>query len=80
MNAITIKSISPQAIARIQELAAVHRRTVEEEAADLLEKAVSENTVRAARLAAVDRIAAMTPKDVEQTDSTLIIREARDQR
>jgi plasmid stability protein len=79
MNAITIKSISPQAIARIQELAAVHHRTVEEEAADLLEKAVSESAVRAARLAAIDRIAAMTPKNVKQTDSTAIIREARDQ-
>ena len=79
MNAITVKSISAQAVARIQELAAVHHRTVEEEAADLLEKAVSESTVRAARLAAMDRIAAMTPKDVEQTDSTMIIREARDQ-
>jgi plasmid stability protein len=57
MNAITIRAISPQAIARIEELAALHRRSVEEEAADLLEKAVSG---RAARLAAIDRIAAMS--------------------
>lgn len=78
MNAITIKTISPQAIARIEELAAIHHRTVEEEAADIIEKAVAAPN-RAARLAAVDRIAAMTPKGVEQSDSTAIIREARDQ-
>jgi antitoxin FitA len=76
MNAITIRTISPQAIARLQELAAIHHRTVEEEAAAILEKVVSDRTDR---LAAIDRIAAMTPKGVEQSDSTTIIREARDQ-
>lgn len=75
MNAITIRTISAEAIARIEELAALHHRTVEEEAAAILETAVSD---RAARLAAIDRIAAMTPKGVEQSDSTAIIREARD--
>jgi plasmid stability protein len=76
MNAITIKTISPQAIARIEELAALHHRSVEEEAAAILEKAVLD---RAARLATLDRIAAMTPQGVEQSDSTTLIREARDQ-
>lgn len=75
MNAITIRTISAQTIARIEALAAVHHRTVEEEAAAILESAVSD---RAKRLAAIDRIAAMTPKGVEQSDSTAIIREARD--
>ncbi|WP_442753429.1 FitA-like ribbon-helix-helix domain-containing protein [Methylocystis sp. JAN1] len=75
MNAIIIRTISPQAIARIEELAATHHRTVEEEAAAILERAVFD---RASRLAEIDRIAAMTPKGVEQTDSTTIIREARD--
>ena len=79
MSAITIKSISAQTVARIEELAAIHHRTVEEEAADILERAVGELPDRAARLAAVDRIAAMTPKGVDQSDSTTIIREARDQ-
>lgn len=76
MNAITIRTISAEAIARIEELAAMHHRTIEEEAAAILENAVAD---RAARLAAIDRIAAMTPKGVEQSDSTAIIREARDQ-
>ena len=76
MNAITIRTISDETVARIEELAALHHRTVEEEAAAILEKAVAN---RAARLAAIDRIAAMTPKGVEQSDSTAIIREARDQ-
>ncbi len=76
MNAIIIRTISAQAIARIEELAARHHRSVEEEAA---ERAVGEGHDRAARLAAIDRIAAMTPKGVSQSDSTAIIREARDQ-
>lgn len=78
MTAITIRAISDRAIARIEELAAIHHRTVEEEAAEILEKAVAVPS-RADRLAAADRIAAMTPKGVAQTDSTEIIREARDQ-
>ena len=78
MNAITIRTISAQAIARIEELAARHHRSIEEEAADLLEKAVGEPSDRAARVAAIDRIAAMTPKGIVQTDSTLLIREDRD--
>lgn len=77
MNAITIRTISDQAIARIEELAALHHRTVEEEAAEIIEKAVAVPN-RAARLAAADRIAEMTPKGVE-SDSTAIIREERDQ-
>ncbi len=77
MNAITIKTISAQAIARIEELAALHHRTVEKEVAEILEKAVAVPN-RAARLAAADCIAAMTPKGVEQSDSTLLIREDRD--
>jgi antitoxin FitA len=76
MSAITIQTISAETIARIEELAALHHRTLEEEAAAILETAVSD---RAARLAAIDRIAAMTPKGVAQSDSTAIIREARDQ-
>jgi plasmid stability protein len=77
MNAITIRTIiSAETVARIEELAALHHRTVEEEAAAILENAVFD---RAVRLAAIDRIAAMTPKGVEQSDSTAIIREARDQ-
>lgn len=50
MNAIIINSISPQAIARIEDLAAIHHRTEEEEAADIIEKAVAAPD-RAARLA-----------------------------
>jgi plasmid stability protein len=75
MNAITIRTISPEAIACIEELAVLHHRTVEEEATAILETAVS---ALAARLVAIDRIAAMTPKGVAQSDSTLLIREDRD--
>ncbi|MBG0810979.1 hypothetical protein IY145_16535 [Methylosinus sp. H3A] len=76
MNAITIRTISAEAIARIEELAALHHRSVEEEAAAILETVVAD---RVARLAAIDRIASMTPKGVAQSDSTALIREARDQ-
>jgi plasmid stability protein len=92
MNAITIRTISDRAIARIEELAVLHRRTVEEEAADIIEQALLSRVSREAplesavktreiceeRVRIADAIAAMTPKGVGQTDSTLLIREDRD--
>jgi plasmid stability protein len=79
MNAITIKTISDRAIARIEELAVLHRRTVEEEAGELIEQALASRFSREALLVSADQIAAMTPKGVPQTNSTLLIREDRDQ-
>lgn len=78
MGAITIRSISDSAIARIEELAALHRRTVEEEAADLIERGLNATLTPKDRYLLAREIAAMTPKDVVQTDSVELLREDRD--
>jgi len=79
LNAITIDKLSPQAWASLSERARVHRKSIEEEAAAILEKAVRvEEIDRSERQRIADEIAAMTPKDVIQDDSTLFIRAERD--
>ena len=52
-------------------------RSVEAEAAEWLRK-IGGRPSRAELIARFDAIAAMTPKGVEQTDSTLLVREDRD--
>jgi hypothetical protein len=69
--------VSDSAMATLQEDARRHGRTVEQEAASRLETA-SQRLSRAEILARLDRTAAMTPKDVKQTDSTILVREDRD--
>jgi plasmid stability protein len=78
MNAINIRAISDETISRIEELAAIHHRTVEEEAAAILEAAVAEPLSPKERYLLAERIAAMTPKGVPQTDSVELLREDRD--
>lgn len=78
MNAITIRTISDRAIARIEELAAIHHRTVEEEAAALLERGLEATLTPRERFLLAESIATMTPKDVVQTDSVELLREDRD--
>lgn len=79
MNAITIDKLSPQTWASLSERARAHHKSIEEEAASILEKAVRvEKIDRSERQKTADAIAAMTPKDVIQTDSTLFIRAERD--
>jgi len=79
VNAITIESLSPQTRASLEERARAHARSVETEAAAILESALAAGKMdRAERLRSADVIAAMTPKGVVQTDSTLLIREDRD--
>lgn len=78
MNAITIRTISDRAIAQIEELAALHHRSVEEEAADLIERGLNAPLSPKERYLLAEQIAAMTPKDVIQTDSVELLREDRD--
>jgi hypothetical protein len=51
-------------------------RTVEEEATESL-RAATRKLSREEILARLDAVAAMTPKDVKQTDSTALVREDR---
>ena len=79
MNAITIDKLSPQTWASLSERARAHRQSIEEEAAAILEQAVGVKKIdRGERQRSADEIAAMTPKDVVQDDSTLFIRAERD--
>jgi plasmid stability protein len=79
VNAITIEKLSAQTWANLEERARAHAQSIEAEAAAILESALNERKIdRAERLAIADAIAAMTPKGVVQTDSTVLIREERD--
>lgn len=78
MNAITIDKLSERTRALLEARAREHGATIEEEAAAILEQAVSAARPRNWRQESADRIAAMTPAGVRQTDSTLLIREDRD--
>ena len=80
MNAITIDKLSPQAWESLSERARAHHKSIEEEAATILETAVGAKPQRSERQRIVDRLAAMTPKGVVQDDSTLFIRAERDRR
>jgi antitoxin FitA len=68
--------VDDQTMQRVEESAKRNGRSTEEEAAELLRQ-----VVRPSRAEIVQRlkvVAAMTPKGVEQTDSTILIREDRD--
>ena len=62
---------------RIEELARLHNRSVEEEVESLLRVAVPAVPRREDLPAIARRISAMTPKGVKQTDSVEILREIR---
>jgi plasmid stability protein len=78
MNAITIDKLSPQTLQNLAALARAHHKSIEDEAAAIIEQVVSGSSSRDWRQESADRIAAMTPKGVVQTDSTILIRQDRD--
>jgi plasmid stability protein len=79
MGIIEKIAVDSATLARLEEKAKAHGRSVAEEAAETLRQATDTPT-RAEMLKRFDEIAAMTPKGVKQTDSTLLIREDRDSR
>ncbi len=78
MNAITIEKLSDRALAIIAERARAHGASIEDEVTEIVELAVGAQQTPNWRLASADRIAAMTPGGLKQSDSTLLIREDRD--
>ncbi len=79
MNAITIEKLSERTLARLEERARLNRKSVNEEAADIIESIVGAEKMDAnERLRFIDEIAAKSPKGVVQDDSTLFIRAERD--
>jgi plasmid stability protein len=78
MNAITVHKLSDAALKRIEERAVLNQRSVEDEAAALIERGLEAPLTPMERFLLAEKIAAMTPKDVIQTDSVLLLREDRD--
>ncbi len=63
-------------LAALEQKAHEHGTTLEEEAGELIRQGVRRRS-KAEILARLDAIAAMTPKDVKQTDSAILLREDR---
>ncbi|HMK90072.1 MAG TPA: hypothetical protein VK446_10635 [Methylocystis sp.] len=78
MNAIPLTKLREGAIKEIEERAALTHRTFEDEVAALIERGLDAPLTPMERYLLAEKIAAMTPKDVVQTDSVLLLREDRD--
>lgn len=77
MGIIEKIAVDDATLAKLSENAKSHGRTLEQEAAVAL-RAAAGTLTRAEILARLDAVAAMTPKGIKQTDSTLLVREDRD--
>lgn len=77
MGTVTIRNLDDAVIDRLKERARDNGRSLEAELRALLTE-MSERPSRQKFIEFAERVAAMTPKGVEQTDSALLIREDRD--
>jgi len=77
MANVTIRNLDDDVVTELKEKAARSGRSLEAELREILKHAASRKT-REEFLDQADRIAAMTPKNVKQTDSAELIREDRD--
>jgi plasmid stability protein len=80
MGAIHIENVDEQVMQSIRIRARRHGRSFEDEVKAVLEELARPRMSAEEFVAEADRIRAMTPKGVVQTDSTSIIREIRDTR
>lgn len=87
MGVITIHSVDDGLVEEITKLAEANNHSLEQELVSLIhegllqrarDRDVVEQRGHASRVEIANRIAAMTPKDVKQTDSVVLIREDRD--
>jgi plasmid stability protein len=76
MGTVTIRNLDEKIIKRLKARARNHRRSLEAELRDLLSHASRQPLIVDA-LAEADRIAALTPKGVKQTDSVVLLRQDR---
>lgn len=77
MDTLNITDLEPTTMELLRKVAAEKGHTVEQEAAMMIRSGLARAETLSRRERA-DAIAAMTPKGVLQTDSTLLIREDRD--
>ncbi|MBV8443948.1 MAG: hypothetical protein JO312_25905 [Hyphomicrobiales bacterium] len=79
MMQIVLEHLDEATFANLSALAKLNRLSLEEQAERILTEAVDMRVRRRRRVESADRIAAMTPKGVAQTDSVVLLREDRDQ-
>jgi len=77
MATLTIRNLDDKVVEKLKERARDNERSLEAEVRALLAQA-AERPSRKKFIELAEKIAAMTPEGVEQTDSTEIIREFRD--
>ncbi len=77
MANLSIRNLDDKVVERLKKKAKDNGRSLEAELRVLLKQAANRKSPEEL-LAIADRISAMTPDDVEQTDSTKIIRDFRD--
>lgn len=78
MTQIVLDHIDEATFASLSELAKLNRVSPQEQAVRILAEALDMSERRRRRVESAARIAAMTPKGIVQTDSTILIREDRD--
>ncbi|MBE0529181.1 MAG: hypothetical protein IH626_00010 [Rhodospirillales bacterium] len=77
MANLTIRNVEDAVVERLKSKAIQSGRSLEAELREVLRQAANRKS-REEMLAAADRIAAMTPKGIKQTDSAVLLREDRD--
>ena len=73
---IVLDRLDSSVLERLTELAKIRNVSIEDQIVEVLRTAFADR--RDALLRQADVIASMTPKGIEQTDSTILIREDRD--
>ena len=77
MSKLTVRNLEEDVVARLKVRAESRGRSLESEVRQILRDAARAPTPRELK-AVAERITAMTPRDRAQTDSTALIRAARD--
>lgn len=77
MANLTIRNVDDEVVKRLKKKAKDNNRSLEAEVRELLKQSANRKSTNEL-LAIADRIAAMTPKGVKQTDSAELLREDRD--
>ena len=75
MAQVIVRNLDDRVVAALKRKAALHNHSLEQELRDIL--TVSARLSTEERTAVARRIRAMTPADVEQTDSVALIRQDR---
>jgi hypothetical protein len=78
LTQLILDHIDDATLASLSELAKLNRVSVQQQAERILAEALDMHAQRRQRVESAARIAAMTPKDVIQTDSVTLLREDRD--